>query len=113
MAGVPGKSGGPRPNSGGARSGAGRPPKVPETPPAPPADVPFETDPLAYLLRAMNDPLLTPALRVRAAITAAQYKHTKRHDGGKKEEQQEAAERAGSGRFAPAAPPLKLVGGRK
>jgi phage terminase small subunit len=44
-------------------------------------------------------------LQVRAAIAAVQYTHTKRHDGGKKDEQGEKAERASAGRFAPTAPP--------
>ena len=49
-------------------------------------------------------------IQVRAAIAAVQYTHTKRGDGGKKEE---AAERAGkaASRFATAAPP-RLVSSR-
>ena len=39
------------------------------------------------------------ALQVRAAIAAVQYTHTKRADGGKKEEKQAAAEKAGTGKF--------------
>jgi hypothetical protein len=50
------------------------------------------------------------ATQVRAAVAAVQYTHTKRGDGGKKDEQAERAARAVAGKFAPAAPPLKLVG---
>jgi len=50
-------------------------------------------------------------LQVRAAIAAVQYTHTKRHDGGKKEEQAEKA-KAVAAKFKPTAAPLKLVGQR-
>lgn len=44
-------------------------------------------------------------LQVRAAIAAVQYTHTKRGDGGKKDEAAEKAGKAAGGRFAPSAPP--------
>jgi hypothetical protein len=50
-------------------------------------------------------------LQVRAAIAAVQYTHTKRHDGGKKDEHADKAKKAAGGKFAAAAPPLKLVRG--
>lgn len=98
MAGVKGRSGGARP-------GAGRKPapKLPLTVPAAPT-------PLAFLLSVMNDPEADPALRVKAASTAAQYMHTRRQDGGKKDEQADKAKQAASGKFAAAPSPLKLVG---
>lgn len=125
MAGVKGRSGGPRPNSGGARPGAGRKPKpkAPDAPMAPsgapasdspranaadqaiaPAD-----DPLAFLVAVMNNPMAAPALRVRAAIAAVQYTHTKRENGGKRDEQQGKAEKVAGGRFKAAAPPKLVV----
>lgn len=64
--------------------------------------------PLEYLLFVMNDVSAPKADRLRAAITAAQYKNTKTKDGGKKEGRADAAERVASGKFAPSAPP-KLV----
>lgn len=64
---------------------------------------------MTFLLSVMNDPNADAALRVRAAIAAAQYTHTKTHDGGKKEERERAAEAAGKGRFAPAASPRLVV----
>jgi len=49
-------------------------------------------------------------LQVRAAIAAVQYTHTKKGDGGKKDEAREAAARiAKTNRFKPPAPPLALI----
>ena len=99
MAGVKGRSGGPRKNSGGARPGAGRKPKPkPEIAPPAPADTPLE-----FLKGVMNDTAQDPKLRVRAAIAAAQYEHLKKGDGGKRDDQAEKARRAASN-FAPGAP---------
>lgn len=100
MAGVKGKSGGPRPN-------AGRKPS-----PAPEPAVVSESDPLQFLIDVMQGTIDATPLQVRAAIAAAQYKHVKSGDGGKKEEQAAAAKKAAGGKFKPAAPPLKLVNGR-
>lgn len=49
-------------------------------------------------------------LQVRAAIAAVQYTHTKRHDGGKKDETADKAT-AAARKFAPAAAP-RLVSSR-
>lgn len=62
-----------------------------------------------FLLAAMNDPKLDAKTRVRAGIAAAQYQHTKKGDGGKKDEKKDAAEKAGTGKFAPGKPPLRVV----
>lgn len=71
-----------------------------------------QQEPLDFLLTMMRDALADPKLRVRAAIAAAQYRHTKRHDGGKKEEAGEKAGKAAKGRFGVRkAPTLKVVGG--
>lgn len=52
-------------------------------------------------------------VQVRAAIAAVQYTHTKKGDGGKKDEQGAAAKRAAN-KFAPSAPPkLAAANGRK
>jgi phage terminase small subunit len=100
MAGVKGRSGGPRANSGGARPGAGRPKK------APPAPLQIATDdPLKFLLGVMQDMSQDSRTRVRAAIAAAQYMHPKAGDGGKKEGKADAAKKVSAGKFAPAAPP--------
>lgn len=105
MAGKPGKSGG-------ARSGAGRPPKQQEE------KLTIATNgdqtPLEFLLSVMNDNRIEDRLRIDAAKTAAQYIHAKKGEGGKKEEQQNAAKMAGGGKFAAAAPPkLVAAGGKK
>jgi phage terminase small subunit len=113
MAGMPGRSGGPRANSGGARPGAGRKPKPIAKAPETLAADPEAPDMLRWLQEVALGRIEANATQVRAAVAAVQYTHTKRHDGGKKDEQAERAERAGSGKFAAAPPPLKLVGGAR
>ena len=108
MAGVKGKSGGPRPNSGGARAGAGRKPN-----PKPEIPAVENQQPLDFLLSVQNNPEAPLKDRIRAAVAAAQYVHTKRSDGGKKEERAERAKSV-AGRFSAASPPkLAAVGGKK
>ncbi len=51
------------------------------------------------------------ALQVRAAIAAVQYTHTKKGDGGKKEEQAAKAKKAAA-RFTPSAHPKLVVNNR-
>lgn len=104
-----GKHGGARPNSGGARPGAGRKPKPkPET-------VTIEAgnrDTLKLLQDIAFGLIEVTPTQLRAAIAAVQYTHTKRSDGGKKEEQQEAAKQAAS-KFARQSPPrLVAVDGK-
>lgn len=142
MAGVKGKSGGPRPNAGGRRPGAGRPKgsgKKSANTPAAGVDVTLEPqpnggalkrskattpdaasalsdgktrEPLDFLELVMNDPQAPLKDRIRAAVAAAQYRHTKRHDGGKGEEAGKRAAKAAKGRFGVRRPPsLKVVGG--
>lgn len=102
MAGMPGRSGGRRP-------GAGRKPKAPAV--APPEIAPDTPDMLRWLQDVALGRIDANATQVRAAVAAVQYTHTKRHDGGKRDEQAERAKKAGGGRFAAAPPPLKLVSG--
>lgn len=135
MAGVQGKSGGPRPNSGGARPGAGRKPKAATEKSANAAvetklepqprggalkrkkAVPVEIEPcdmLTLLQRIALGQVDASAGQIRAAIAAVQYTHTKKGDGGKKEDDAEKAMKAGAGKFAAAAPPkLVAAGGKK
>ena len=108
MAGVKGRSGGARPNTGGARPGAGRKPK----PKPEPVLIP-ECDMLTLLQDIALGRVEATATQVRAAIAAVQYTHMKKGDGGKKEQQAEAARKVAS-KFAPAAPPkLVAAGGKK
>lgn len=106
MAGMKGKSGGPRPNSGGTRPGAGRKPipKPANLLPAMP-----DQSPLDFLMAVVNNAQAAPHLRVRAAVAAAQYVHVKKADGGKKDDAKAAAKKAGKGKFAPGTPPLRVV----
>lgn len=104
MAGVKGKSGGPRANSGGARPGAGRKPKPKPEPVKAPG-----LEPLAFLEGVMRGEIEATPLQVRSAIAAAQYRHMKKGDGGKKDEQAEGAKAAAAGRFGARSAPLKLV----
>jgi len=68
-----------------------------------------QSKPLEFLLAVMDDPEVDKKLRVRAAVAAAQYLHTKRGDGGKKDEKERAAKTAGEGKFKPAAAPKLVV----
>lgn len=72
------------------------------------------TDPKAFLLAAMNDSRTEPKLRIDAAKALMPFVHKKLGEGGKKEQSAEAAKKVAS-RFAPAAPPPRLVanGGKK
>jgi phage terminase small subunit len=83
-------------------------------PPDPDDAVPANDDALAFLLSVQNSLNVDIKLRVRAAIAAAQYQHTKRGDGGKKEELADKAKKAAGGKFGvrQGPPSLKVVGGR-
>ena len=95
-----GKHGGARPNAGGARPGAGRPKNDP-----PLADIPQTDDERAFLRHVMND--AGTDLRIR--VDAAKALLRGAAEVGKKDAQAAAAKKAGGGRFAPTAPPLKLI----
>jgi phage terminase small subunit len=60
----------------------------------------------------MNDNEIEDRLRLDAAKTAAQYCHLKKGDGGVKDEKQEAAKKAGAGKFGASAPPKLIVNNR-
>lgn len=103
MAGVKGRSGGARPGTG------PKPKDKPKT-----VVVVGEVDMLTLLQDVALGRTESTPLQVRAAIAAVQYTHTKRADGGKKEERDEAAKKAGAGRFSASAPPkLVAAGGKK
>ena len=108
MAGVKGKSGGARPNTGGARAGAGRKKKE-----APVVEFSANGDPKKFLVELMNDPAVDVRIRSDAAKALMPFVHQKLGEGGKKEERQEAAKKV-AGRFAQSAPPkLVAAGGKK
>ena len=95
MAGVKGRSGG-------AREGSGPKPK-----PAVVMDDTEGMDPLDFLLMVQNSGEVPVDLRIRAATAAAQYKHAKIGEGGKKDKKDGAAKDAAK-TFA-ALPPPRLV----
>lgn len=103
MAGVKGKSGGARP-------GAGRKAKEPTyIAPAQAAAVPGEPlDPRPTLeLVALGHMEVSPA-QMKALLALLPYVHTKKGDGGKKDDVADKAKKAAS-KFAPTPAPLKLV----
>lgn len=110
MAGVKGRSGGPRANAGGARPGAGRKKKE-SIPPAPiPPEVGEATDGQPFdprpTLELVARGLLEVSPQQYKALTALlPYAHTKKGEGGKKDQQAEAAKKAGAGKYSAAAPP--------
>lgn len=70
-------------------------------------------DPRVFLLAAMNDLKLEPKLRIDAAKALMPFEFAKKGEGGKKEQQADAAKKVAS-RFAPSAPPkLAAANGKK
>lgn len=66
------------------------------------------SDPKAFLLAAMNDPAKADKLRVDAAKSLMPFAHTKKGDGGKKNERADAA-KAAANKFLATPPPLRAV----
>lgn len=103
MAGQPGRSGG-------KRQGAGRKPAEPTfiaPPPAAVAGEPLDPRPTLELI-ALGHMEVNQA-QMKALLALLPYVHTKKGEGGKKDERASEAKKAGAGKFAAAAPPLKLV----
>lgn len=114
MAGVKGKSGGPRVNAGGARPGAGRKPAetvfiAPEVAQVSDGE-PLDPRPTLELIALGH--MEVSQTQMKALLALLPYVHTKKGEGGKKDVKADAAKKAGAGKFSAAAPPLKLVGGR-
>jgi phage terminase small subunit len=100
--------------SGGARHGAGRPPKERD----PDSDLTIATSgnqtPLEFLLTVMNDNMIADKLRLEAAKTAAQYVHPKKGESsGSKDAAAEAAKNASTGKFGMREPPKLAAAGGK
>ena len=98
-----GRSGGSRPNTGGARPGAGRPKSAPVL-----IDIAPTNDPLQFLQLVMNDDAIDLKLRAAAAIALMPYQYAKKNEG-KKDEKQTAAKKASKGKYASVLPPMRLV----
>lgn len=77
-----------------------------------PEAIPAVDDPLQWLLSAMKNPALDDKLRIDAAKALLPFMHSKKGEGGKKEEKLDAAKKAGKGRFAAAAAPKLIVNNR-
>lgn len=108
MAGKPGRSGGNRP-------GSGRPQKEAQKLeiPVPVGDTLAHKDPKVFLLALMNDLEADVKLRADAAKALMPFMHNKLGEGGKKEQQADAAKKVAS-KFATAVPPkLVAAGGKK
>lgn len=84
---------------GGKRAGAGRPFKQVIN------IVPIAGDPKSFLMSVMNDQSIDMRLRIDAAKTLAPFFHARVGEGGKKEEAQNAAKKAITGRFAASSRP--------
>ena len=93
--------------SGGARPGAGRPPKEP----AILVLAASYDDPLKFLKAVMNDSGSDAKLRVDAAKALMPFVHPRIGEAGKKAAKTERAQAVSA--YAPSAAPLKLVGARK
>ena len=89
---------------GGARPGAGRPPNQPVLLP----NMPATNDPLLFLLALMNDAAADSRTRLSAAVACLPFIHPKKGDN-LKDVKQEAAKKAGAGRFGASKPPVRLV----
>lgn len=67
------------------------------------------SDPKDFLLAVMNDFGSEAKLRVDAAKALMPFVHQRKGDAGKKQDKQDAAKQAGTGRFGTGAPPLRAV----
>lgn len=68
-------------------------------------DIPPTADPVEFLTKVMNEPAADLRLRIDAAKAMLPFKHQKLGEGGKKDQKQEAAKKAGAGKYGSAAPP--------
>ena len=101
MAGVKGRSGGARPNTGGARPNSGPKPK----PKAPTEVVPEALEAQAFLTKVMLGHIEPSEAQLKAATVL----FGKKAETGVKDAKAEAAKKAGAGKFAAAAAPLRMV----
>ena len=77
-------------------------------------EIPPTADPVEFLTKVMNEPAADLRLRIDAAKAMLPFKHQKLGEGGKKDQKQDDAKKAGAGKFAASAPPkLVAAGGKK
>jgi phage terminase small subunit len=74
----------------------------------------MHTDPKAFLTIAMNDQALDAKSRIDAAKALLPFTHAKLGEGGKKDQKNDAAKKAGSGKYGSAEPPkLAAANGKR
>ena len=101
------------------KASPGAPPQAAGPPPAPKPTFDINaalmhSDPRAFLLAAMNDKELDARLRIDAAKALMPFTHTKLGEGGKKDQKQDAARKAGAGKFGSSeAPKLAANNGKR
>ena len=88
---------------GGKRAGAGRPFKQVIN------IVPIAGDPKSFLMSVMNDQSIDMRLRIDAARTLAPFFHVRISERAKKEEAQNAAKKATTGRFTASSRPRLVI----
>lgn len=77
-------------------------------------EIPHTADPIEFLTTVMNEPAADLRYRMDAAKAMLPFKHQKLGEGGKKDQKQDEAKKAGTGKFAAATPPkLVAAGGKK
>lgn len=76
------------------RKAAEKAPK--DAPPAPPDQ---DTDPMKFLEGVMTGLIVADQTQVRAAMAMLPFKYPKIGEGGKKDQQKDAAQKAGAGKF--------------
>lgn len=76
---------------------------------APDPETPATDDPIKFMRDLMNNQAEDPKLRLDAAKALASFTVAKPGEKGKKQQRQEGAEKAATGRFGAAPPPLKRV----
>jgi phage terminase small subunit len=74
----------------------------------------MHTDPKAFLTIAMNDQALDAKSRIDAAKALLPFTHAKLGEGGKKDQKNDAAHKAASGKYGSAEPPkLAATNGKR
>jgi len=79
--------------------GAGTKSPAAPLPPLDSIEIPATADPVEFLTNVMNEPAADLRLRIDAAKAMLPFKHKKLGEGGKKDEKDAAAKKAGTGRF--------------
>lgn len=77
-----------------------------------PSEEPTYGNPRDFLFGKMNDPVIEPKLRIEAAKVLMPYEFAKKGEGGKKEQQADAAKKVASKFSQGASPKLVASGGK-